>query len=237
MRKSQLIERIKNLFLNVLFPKECVNCFKEGSWVCQSCLANINISNKFVCPSCNGAKAGWYLCGSCRVKGYPLDSLIFVSSYRDKIIQKLIHLLKYNYCEEVSSDLSKIMLKFFNKYVNAFPKVDLIASVPLHKNRLQKRGFNQSEVIGKKLAEILQVEFYDDILIRIKQALPQVELARSERLTNVLGSFLVTKRNIDKKNILLVDDVYTTGATLKECARVLKNAGAREVHGFVIARG
>jgi ComF family protein len=109
--------------------------------------------------------------------------------------------------------------------------------VPLGKRRLKWRGFKQAEELAKELSSFLKIPLVSDCLIKIKETLPQVELSEKEREENIKGVFKI--KNDEKilgKKILLVDDVYTTGSTMKECARILKRAGAKEIIGIVIAR-
>jgi len=115
----------------------------------------------------------------------------------------------------------------------------LIIPVPLEKRRMKWRGFNQSREIAEELASSsgLGLRVLNNVLIKTKETLPQVELSDEARKENIKGVFLVKKDLIKNKKILLVDDVYTTGATMIECARVLRESGAREIIGIAIARG
>jgi len=113
----------------------------------------------------------------------------------------------------------------------------LLVPVPLEKRKIRWRGFNQAEEIGKELSNFLKIPLLDDVLIKIKETLSQVELSGKEREENIKGVFVIkNKEKIEGEKILLVDDVYTTGATMKECARILKEAGAKEIIGIVVAR-
>ncbi|GAI27128.1 unnamed protein product [marine sediment metagenome] len=110
--------------------------------------------------------------------------------------------------------------------------------MPLDKKRLKRRGFNQAEEIAKVLSEILDIPLINDALLKIKETLPQVKLSEKDREENIKGIFLCQKpEKIKNKKTLLVDDVYTTGSTMEEAARILKKAGAKEVWGIAVARG
>ena len=110
--------------------------------------------------------------------------------------------------------------------------------IPLTKKKLKQRGFNQSEEIVKELSESLKIFFLDDCILKIKETSPQIELSGKAREENIKGAFLVkNNEKIKNKKILLVDDVYTTGSTMEEVSKVLKESGAKEVWGLVVARG
>jgi ComF family protein len=115
----------------------------------------------------------------------------------------------------------------------------LFCAVPLHKSKLKQRGFNQAEEIAKHLSNFLDIPFLSDVLIKTKKTLPQMSLNKDQRLKNVSDCFKINpqkKNQIAKKNILLVDDVFTTGATMEECAKILKENRAQSVWGVVVAR-
>lgn len=115
----------------------------------------------------------------------------------------------------------------------------ILAPVPLHWYRKNWRGFNQTELLGEKIARKLKMKFSPDLLIRTRQTRPQTKLKEKERKVNVCGAFSVNKNSkfkIRNSKILLFDDVWTTGATMQECAEVLKRAGAKKVFGLTLAR-
>ncbi len=113
----------------------------------------------------------------------------------------------------------------------------ILIPVPLAKRKLKERGFNQAEEISKELSSFLAIPLISNCLIKTRETIPQVELATEARKENTKGAFLVKNKDLIKeKKILLVDDIYTTGSTMEECARVLKTAGAKQAWGVVIAR-
>lgn len=231
-------QRLVNTALNILFPKECVGCSREGDWLCPACVGTIYIRERFSCPNCANPTVFGGTCARCAKRGFPLSSLIFITTYRDERIRKLVRIFKYNYCYEAEEALRRLVLKFLGKYEYAMPQAELIAPVPLHLARLQSRGFNQSALIARRIGEVLNLNCKEDALLRIKNNIPQVEVDENEREINVRGVFIAQDAEvIQNKSIMLVDDVYTSGSTMQECARVLRGAGARAVHGFVIARG
>jgi ComF family protein len=126
-----------------------------------------------------------------------------------------------------------------DKKFNVFESNPLLVPVPLHPRRLNWRGFNQSELFAKELADAFQMEMADDVIERTVNTIPQVDIKeREQRLKNLSGIFKILNREkIIGREVLLVDDVCTTGATLNECAKILKANGASKVVALVIARG
>lgn len=215
----------KNL-LNIFWPCKCVNCGKYGNYLCQNCFSLVEINFSPHCP----------------IKElYFLDGLYFGTPYENKIVKELIRIFKYNYVKELSLPLSSFIISHFkviNKQAKDFSDF-ILCPVPLHKSKLKKRGFNQSEEIANHLSAYLNIPI-KNFLIKTKNTLPQTALDRLKRKANVYSAFSVNpllEKDINNSNILLVDDVFTTGATIDECARILKQKGAQRVLGAVIARG
>jgi ComF family protein len=118
------------------------------------------------------------------------------------------------------------------------PGADAVVPVPVHKNRLRQREFNQSALLARHLAKKLQIELILDCLVKIKDTLPQVGLRSRERNENIKRSFSVRNKDlIAGKKVLLLDDVITTGATVRECSKVLKKAGAEGIYVIALAHG
>ncbi len=168
----------------------------------------------------------------CREFSY-LDGVIFVTLY-DEIIEKLMHDVKYNFCFDILTQVSKMMSDFFKYY--KFENI-ILTSVPLHSKKKNFRGFNQSEVMVKHISSRLSLEYYE-ILKRNRYTKTQVGLDKVAREQNLKEAFNIQihDKAIMLKDIIIVDDVYTTGTTLNECAKVLKSAGFGKVYGFVFAR-
>ncbi len=230
----------KEFLLDIFYPKICLNCNKEGNYLCQDCQGILGILEYQYC-----------LCekpiripedGKCsRCRGKRLDGLYFAIDYQNPLAQKLIKQFKYEpYIKELSKTLSSLIvsrLLLLEKPFDFFADFILVP-VPLHKNKLKQRGFNQAEELGKGLAEFLKIPLVNDALAKTKKTVPQVELDAEARKENIAGAFLCQNRSkIQGKKILLIDDVYTTGSTMEECARALKGTGAKEVWGVTVARG
>jgi ComF family protein len=238
----KLASRLKKTVLDTLFPVSCLSCDKEEVWICRNCLEKIALNKQQFCAYCeNMTTLGGILCHSCREQGKShIDGLIAAASFENPLVKKAVFNLKYRFVANLADPLSQILLKVILK--NDVPLPKYIVPVPLHRRRLRWRGFNQSrllaECLSAGLAPPMNVEILD-ALERTKHKKPQMEIKKyRDRLANAAGIFSlkVDPAKIKNARILLVDDIATTGATLQECAKVLKAAGASRVFAAVIAR-
>jgi len=216
-----MFTKIITPLLNLIFPIECLACRKENTYLCLSCLDKIKLADQGQ-PFDHQLKH--------------LDRALWVASYEDKIVRQAIHCLKFRYIKELAKPLTELMIRCYQN-LNFKDFNPLIIPVPLHKKRLLERGFNQTELLAKNLSDYFNLPLADEVVIKKKITPHQVGLSKKQRLTNVKDSFEVIKPEIIKnQQILLIDDVITTGSTLEEMARVLKEKGAKEVWGLVVAK-
>lgn len=227
-----------DFLLDMLFPKYCFLCQREGSYLCQDCLSTIDILENSFCLCENPQRLPEPgKCRSCRTKS--LNGLYFAVSYKNELVKNLIRKFKYEPCiKNLSENLALLIITHFNLIQKSFGGQDyILIPIPLAKRRLRRRGFNQSEEIAKKLSENLEIPVAGGCLLKIKETSLQMELSKEMRMENIKGVFAVENAKIIKgKKILLVDDVYTTGSTMEECAKILKASGAKEVWGVTVAR-
>lgn len=238
----QFLVKINDFILDTLFPVSCISCGKNGEWICEKCLKKIPLKNIQVCPYCEKRiTPNGRTCFECKKK-YSLDGLLVGVSYKNHVISKAIHIYKYRFAEKISEPLGKIILKSIQQ--SEMPLPDLIISIPLHPRRLRWRGFNQSQLLAEYLEKNItpgfSIEVGQDLIERIRYTQPQMKLKNNaQRKKNIEKAFSVNRKNLNRiknKRILLIDDVITTGATIFECAKVLKKSGAKEVFAAVIAR-
>jgi len=238
MWKNKLIA-IKNFLIETLFPKSCIGCQKEGFWLCEDCIFTLEIQNWCLCPICQKRVLNFKTCPNCKSKT-KLNGLFIPLSYENLLVKKTIRLFKYEpFLKELYLPLSYIIISHLNLIeCNIFDDKFVIIPVPLYKSRLKWRGYNQAELIAKELSSVLRISFDKNNLIKIKNTPPQAELIQEDRFKNVTNVFLCQNpENIKNKKVLLIDDIYTTGTTMEECAKILKQSGAKEVWGLVVARG
>ena len=225
----------------ILFPKHCLGCGRLGSYLCPSCIKKLKATND-ICPHCDKRSYFGLVHYGCRRK-FDLDGLKSIFYY-DNLVKKIIKNIKYQLVEEATDDLlksipqSKIEEIFFYKQL---ARDFIFIPVPLHLKRERKRGFNQSEEMVKFFAKILNFPIENRLIIRARNTKPQVELEKPiERHKNIIGAFSLAKESVSTrikgKSFIIFDDVWTTGWTIKEIARVLKKAGAAKVFALTIAR-
>lgn len=237
---------VKNYIVDLIFPRKCLGCGRfiddrGDSFVCDECLATIPIKGDFACAFCLSPVAMGKTCSFCS-KEHFLDRLLVATSYNENLVKDIIKTVKYKFVAGPAGNAAKLMLNYFQKKIAANLAVGdstVIIPVPLHKKRHNWRGFNQSEIIAGELASGLGLPMATEILMRTANNCPQVEIPEKEkRINNTRGIFKCPRPElIAGKKVMLIDDVSTTGSTLNECARVLKSSGAKEVIGFVFARG
>lgn len=231
-----------NFILNLLFPKLCVGCKFPGDYLCGNCLKELSILKIQSCPNCRRKNFEGEFCNEKCAKGFSFDQLLICMNYgNDSLLKKLIVQFKYKFSEELIEVLGKIIKHQFAYFSHKFCEGALAVPIPLHKKRMNYRGFNQAGLLAEYLTRCFcNLEFYD-CLQRENFYKAQAKLGRSSRLQNVKGTISLKKefKNnfIRGKTVILVDDVATTCSTLNECSRVLKNAGAKYVCGLVLARG
>ena len=201
------ILKVKNIILDILFPKICINCRREGKYICDKCKVFISEAEPMIYT------------GEC------LDGLISVWDY-EGLIKELIQMIKYQGVTDIIKELiSLIDIKVYSPY---------ITYVPMYIKKEKKRGFNQAKLIAKELGKISNCEVVS-LLNKVKDTEDQTELNREERLKNIKDCFKIYDRP-GLSQVLLVDDVFTTGATMRECCKVLKQSGAKKVWAFTLAR-
>ena len=227
-----------------VFPLYCFSCRsriknnKHISGICYNCVDAIKYNNPPFCYVC-GKHLDYYAvnaCINCKKKEFHFSRAWSACLY-DGVIKELLHLFKYHGYTKIGNFLGKLMVDFLEDNLIAINEIDLIAPVPLHKRKLREREFNQSE----HLAEIIAKKFNKNIsvgnLIKVKDTAAQAVTSKEARLENVKNSFRIkTDSLIRNQNILIIDDVLTTGTTCSEIAKTLKNSGANSVLTLTLAQ-
>lgn len=207
--------------INLIYPKVCGICGE--------------IASDDICNKCKVEIKGWkrnkkhiYL-----TKNFTTHMYLF--DYHEAIRQKI---LEFKFKEKTYLYESFVKIIINDKKICGFLKsYDIIIPVPISKRRKSLRGYNQSEMISKKVAKKVQIEYRDDILYKIKDTLPQSLLDKERRRENIKDAYYIkNKEAVKNKRIVLLDDIYTTGNTVNECSKVLKEAGAKEIGVLTLAK-
>ena len=215
------------------FPRRCVGCGRLGGFLCPECLGKLPRLSPPLCPNCGRPQASGIVCPDCWQRQTEIDGIRSLFRF-DEIIRKAIHQLKYRNLKAISPGLAELLADYLRS--NPLPGEVLIC-VPLHSRRLRERGYNQSNLLARELGERIDLPVIDNCLIRVKQAQPQVRAVDvEERRRNVADAFVCRDERVSGRQIILVDDVCTSGATLESCAVALKNKGATSVWGLTLAR-
>lgn len=223
-------ESLKDLF----FPKLCLGCRKQGALLCDNCWPQIQFIYDPICPVCQHPSVAGRTHAGCQTP-WGIDGVTSLTLYRGPI-RSLVRQLKYHGVT-VTQQLVSQVLQTYLKHESLYLPPAIILPIPLHQNSQNQRGFNQAAIIAQALANQTGYPTLQNVLQRHKNTNSQTKLSKGERQSNMLGAFsLATTENIKGASFILVDDVFTTGATLKEAAKVLKRAGAKQVFGFALAR-
>lgn len=223
MSNMQSVKTIANSFLNLFYPLHCLGCARpleadNEFHVCDNCISSIN-----------GNAMPPFELDDIAVKAYS-------AAIYDSHLKELIHKFKYKGKTVLGRIFSKLMLD----YIRDNPEIanaDIITVVPLHRERLKQREYNQSLIIARGIAKELSIPIMN-IMDKPLKTRYQNELMKSERMENLKGAFAIRhEANIKGRNILLIDDVMTTGATLNECAKIILKNGAKNVTCYTLARG
>ena len=238
------IDFIRSFFsasLNLLFPPSCPSCMmltgKSAGCLCEDCFTRLQFITPPYCPCCgrkisNGREN--HLCVDCLESSWEFDKARSLVLY-EEVVAGLIHRLKYSGRLTGLSTFRYLWQQ--SSVINDLEPFDIILPVPLHVKRLRKRGFNQALLLARELFTEEKDRIRPDILARHRNTPSQTKLSGKERRRNLKDGFVVKHLSeISEKNVLLLDDVFTTGATANECAKVLKRAGCRKVEVLTICR-
>ncbi len=215
--------------------------------LCRDCLAQLSTVESPLCICCgrpfNSRQDQDHYCGACLASGQEFGIARAPLVY-DRIVTALIHCFKYKGKIQLARPLGELLLMTFVRFWD-IKDIDMILPVPLHPGRLRQRGFNQASLLiqnwqriaRRPFCDLSHVRLEDDLLIRNKHTEPQSALGRAQRAQNIKNAFgLNGEKKIRGESILLIDDVYTTGATVNECGRLLLSSGARQVDVLTLAR-
>ena len=211
------------IFLDLIYPPSCILCGKCcNNYLCKKCFIELDKMGEF--------KTDKY-------EDKFFEEHIYCFRY-ENIVRKLILDFKFNEKDYIYR-LFIEFLKNNQKIYCKIKKYDIIVPVPISKKRLKTRGYNQSELIAREIANLFNLEYYKNVLLKKTNNLTQSTLTKDQRIFNVQGVYKINNKNskmLYEKNVLILDDIYTTGSTVNECSKVLKLYGANKVGVFTIAK-
>ncbi len=227
-------KKLSTSLLDILFPRTCVGCaavLKSGV-ICNACFEKIPLYTAYFCPLCKGRLPA--LKKTC----HPKTSYILAAAtdYNDTV-RELIARMKYKNAREAAEPLAQLLIRHME--LARFPlRNRLIIPIPLHKARERSRNFNQAALLAEKISETVHVPVASNILLRIKNTAPQSSLKiASDKEKNISGCFAVAEPHlVAGKSIVVLDDITTSGSTLREAAKTLKAAGAKNIVALVVAK-
>ncbi len=229
---------------DLFFPKFCLGCGYLGVYVCPSCQKQLRPINQDVCLYCNKPSLFGLTHLNCTSK-FNIDGLLTIYHY-NPILKKIIKNIKYRLATEIWQEFCQAIepgvimkLGFYNKLSSTF----FIQPIPLTKNKYNERGFNQAQLICDYFSRFIHYPIVD-LLIKKQETFSQAQIKnKKDRYLNMKGVFDINKKGRDvrpgvsNKNIILIDDVVTSGSTVKEAARILKKAGVKKIYVLALAKG
>ncbi len=233
-----------NLFYTI-FPEICVYCntplkYLQEKWLCKNCYEKIKFINSLICKRCGlPLPDGGAYCYNCKTKKsrrWWVETIRGAVEYKEPV-KSIIHKFKYNNKPYLKMLLVSLMVKYISMSQDFLNDVELICCVPVSRYKKFFRGYNQAELLAEEFSKIYNIPFVNNLLIRRKNTVSQFKLSREERLANVEDAFEIKDGfEIKNKNVLIIDDVCTTGETINQCAKVLIKAKAKKVKALVVAR-
>ena len=233
-----------------LYPPRCRACAdriegRDAEYFCSACWRRIQLVSHPNCTVCGrpfpDSGADDHVCGICLAREPRFTRARAWACYpREEVenhpLRQVVHKFKYGRKVSLGKPLGRLLAVGCREFLSG-QHLELILPVPLHPRRLRWRGFNQSALLALEVGRAWGIAMDPFVLLRTRETLPQTQLSEEERRRNVRGAFaLDPRRSVKGKKILLVDDVYTSGATVNECSRTLKRAGAEEVTVLTLAR-
>jgi ComF family protein len=227
------LAKFKGAALDLLFPQKCLGCGEEGDLICHTCRKSLPRIAYPVCPKCGRPQPSGIICPSCVSWQNSIDGIRSPFKF-EGLIRQAVHQFKYKNLRSLAKPLALLV----EDYLIHYPlSGQTLIPVPLHPKRLKERGYNQSYLLARELGKLIQLPVVNDCLIRVKYVLPQAHTKSvDERLNNVKEAFVCRTSQLQNTQVLLIDDVSTSGATLDACASALKAAGAISVWGIVLSR-
>jgi len=247
-RFKSLLDRIGKTISEWIWPRRCPVCFDivsnqgnlHNGLCCNSCYPKIRFVGGATCLKCGAmlSRQEDAYCPECRRKKRDFVQGVALMDYTCEAAARLLWKVKYENGREFADFLAEEMVMRYGAQIRRW-QAEVILPVPVHKSKKRERGYNQAEVLAKKLGKKLEIPVDARALVRVKKTVAQKKLGLQERLDNLQGAFAATQRAAAYRRVILLDDIFTTGSTAHVCIAQLKNAGVQEVYlvNYSIGRG
>jgi ComF family protein len=229
---AERVHEFGRILLDLLYPPRCVGCGQVGTFYCDACFDATPLLTLPVCPLCGRPQKEAEPCVRCVHESLRIDGIRSAAPF-EGTLREAIHRLKYNHTRDLALPLGEMLVACYQR--SCLP-VDVIVPVPLHARRQRERGYNQAVLLAEYLGHMVGLPMVCGALYRQRHTVSQTQLDAQARRRNVEGAFVCTGSSVQDKDVLLIDDVCTTGATLEACSVALKSGGARSVWALTLAR-
>ncbi len=228
------------MILDWFYPRRCPVCDEPvnpyGKLFCDRCRATLRYVEEPRCFKCGKRlqREEDEYCHDCSSRPHFYTRGFGLYEYES--VRKSLYRFKYDGRQEYAESYGEDLVNHLRQEILAM-RADALVPVPLHRARLRERGYNQAEVLARAIGKRLSIRVDSDLIIRQKSTIPQKKLDNSERQNNVKNAFIINKNDVKYNNIIVVDDIYTTGSTIDAVARILLRAGAAQVYFLTLAVG
>ena len=230
-----------DFLLDMVFPRRCPVCDDVlpfgGELICSGCRERLQYVEEPRCRKCGKAlydETGEY-CADCRETAHFFNRAVSAFVYNDAA-RDAVFRFKYRGRQEYARFFAESIWQRLKDDIGSFNAPALIP-VPIHKERLKKRGYNQAALLAKELSKLSGYPVYDKIIRRVRNTAPQKNLSRAERMKNMKRAFTISGNVVELTGAVIVDDIYTTGSTVDEMSKVLKSAGMRDIYVVTVCSG
>lgn len=219
-------------FIDVLYPPSCAVCGHEGVRFCDDCRSQMRLIGANICEICGEPLHQRGICDRCQNEPPPFSALRSYAEFNGPL-REALHSLKYQNNLALGDTFSSLLIPMIQKLGWQF---DLVLPVPISRSKRKERGYNQAGLIAYPISLAFDVIYSDSLLFRKFEVKSQVGLSREERFKNLHNAFQGNSAKLNKKKVLLVDDVTTTGATIISCAKALQESGCERIYSITVAK-
>ncbi len=228
--KDLMNEFLKSM-LHLVFPKRCIACdgviYGKDSYICPDCNKKLKYIEEPVCLRCGRPSRGGIFCTECKVKHHSFERGRFVLGYEQ--IGSSVYRFKYQNRPEYASGYASIIYDRLGPWIDMIHP-DALVPVPIHRKRFIKRGYNQAALLAEELSKLTGIPTMEDLIERARNTAPQKLFDRKHRQINMKKAFIVNQNDVKLGNVIVVDDIYTTGSTIDAVSCELKRHGVNKVY-------